>query len=218
MEENFNPFGLHREIFDRNLSPEEIIVKLNDKYKNYFDFALSDFKVLTANVLGQHDADFAASFANQLGVSLIIPVASDVVPEPSPAMVQDEKEIKTAEEKLSKAAVDTDVRNRKSSYITCRTCGSSINRLYIKEDNLCPACGGTLKSEAALRVFKEAEEKLAALKEKLASDTEENRKKGIGMGPENWLVCIIADSKSSFLKHNNVTMEQTPLITDQPQA
>lgn len=211
MENTFNPLGFHRDIFDRALTPEEIILKLNEKYKDYFDLSLADFKVLEANVLGEKDADFAAFFAKQLGVSLIIPVASDIVPEPSPEMVQDEKEIKNAEEKLSKVAVDTDVRNRKSAYITCRTCGSSINRLYVLEDNLCPVCEGTLKSEAALRTFTEAQEKLNALEKKLADDTEINRKKGIGKGPENWLVCLIVNEKSPFLK-NKTAMEEQSLI------
>lgn len=47
---------------------------------------------------------------------------------------------------LNKYREDHHVKNRKSQFIGCSTCGSKINKEYVKENNCCPACGSSFYS------------------------------------------------------------------------
>ncbi len=54
--------------------------------------------------------------------------------------------IKREEEKLAMYEASHNAKNRKSAYVGCKGCGSSINKNFVGDKNVCPVCGASLFS------------------------------------------------------------------------
>lgn len=92
--------------------------------------------------------------------------------------------IKKQQDSLNKIVRDSHVSNRTSEYIGCEKCGSKLKRTLLRGD-CCPLCGKDLRSATNLDRIKNANDKLADLRDKLAEQIKKDTKPVV-----KWLVKI----------------------------
>lgn len=80
-----------------------------------------------------------------------------------------QQKIKEQAERLQKAISEGDPRKRKSEYIGCQKCGSSLKRELLKQ-HFCPLCGENLRSDTAQKRILNADKRLRELQNALKSE------------------------------------------------
>lgn len=88
------------------------------------------------------------------------------------AMLKKEEQLEKINSELYEMRTKKHFENHKAEFITCKDCGSKINKKYIRT-HTCPLCGSDLRSETD----KNKEIRLKERKEKAQSDLDNMKKK-----------------------------------------
>lgn len=102
--------------------------------------------------------------------------------------------LSTLTENLKERKQNSCIKNRKSKFITCTKCKSSVNKEYIDDRidfyrwNCCPVCGEDLMSNTVKEMINTAEEKIQKCREELNDSIKKDERRG--KRTLNWCVKI----------------------------
>lgn len=71
----------------------------------------------------------------------VVKIIEGRMPAPSKTMIALKERIEREEQKLDRYFKEHNAKYRKSAYVGCKKCGSSINKEYVGSKNTCPVCG-----------------------------------------------------------------------------
>ncbi len=80
---------------------------------------------------------------------------------PTKTMMELKNRIQREKQKSVKYFADHHVKHRKSTYVGCKRCGSSVHKDYVQSSNCCPVCGNSLFSKTDTETMKRYRENIA---------------------------------------------------------
>lgn len=210
--------------FDRDLNEAQILDKVNESLNdlhvpNVLFLKKGQIRFFPKNILEVRSKEFAINFIDSIQMNVAIPIAGDLPPVDTKAVLDCKEKLEAAKARYAKVDADTSVKNFSYEFIQCPHCRSRLNREYLPDGSICPLCHIDLRKEAALAKLAKVQEKVTKAEEELAKAIEDSRKEGIAKGPEKWFVRVYIDctiGESSLISFDYTEHESLSEIVTAP--